>query len=82
LGLTFKRGLKPLGLVLPRNPPKLESDKFTIIICIINIIVLIIINIINIIINKFEKKILLILKNNYRFDLKGKIKHYYYYYHH
>ena len=41
---------------MPRNPPKLESDKFTIIICIINIIVLIIINIINIIINKFEKK--------------------------
>jgi hypothetical protein len=43
---------------------------FNIIINIINIIVVIIINII---INKFEKKILL-LKNNHRFDLKGKIK--------
>ena len=30
-------------------------------------------------INKFEK-ILLILKNNHRFDLKGKINYYYYYY--
>jgi hypothetical protein len=41
-----------------------------IIICIINTIIIFIINIINIIINKFEK-ILLILKNNHRFDLKG-----------
>ena len=39
--------------------------------------------IVNIIINKFEK-ILLILKNNYRFDLNNKIINYYsssYYYH-
>jgi hypothetical protein len=42
------------------------------IIFIINIIILIIINIINIIINKFVK-ILVILKNNNRFDLKGKL---------
>jgi len=32
-------------------------------------------NIANIIINKFLKK-LLILKNNHKFDLKGKIKNY------
>jgi hypothetical protein len=62
LGLAFKRGLKLLGLILPQNLPKLGSDKFTIIICIINIIVLIIINIINIIINKFEKNIINIEK--------------------
>jgi len=48
------------------------------IICIINIITLTIINITNIIINKF-KNILLILKNNNRFDLKGKINYYYHY---
>ena len=51
-----------------------------IIICVINIMILIIINIINIIINKFIKNILLILKNNNRFDLKGKIRNYYHYY--
>ena len=42
-----------------------------IIICVINNIIFIIINIINKIINKFEKKIILILKNNHRFDLKN-----------
>jgi len=47
-----------------------------IIICVINIIIFIIINIINKIINKFEKQILLILKNNHKFYLKGKIKNY------
>jgi hypothetical protein len=53
-----------------------------IIICVINIIVFIIINSINIrniniinkIINKFEKKLSSILKNNHKFDLNGKIK--------
>jgi hypothetical protein len=50
-----------------------------IIICIIKIIIFIIINIIYKIINKFEKQLLSILKNNLRFDLKGKIKNYYYY---
>ena len=40
-----------------------------IIICVINIIIFIIINIINKIINKFEKTLLLILKNNHRFDI-------------
>jgi hypothetical protein len=46
-----------------------------IIFCVINIIIFIIINIINKIITKLEKKTLfLILKNNHRFDLKGKIK--------
>jgi len=61
---------------------KLGSYKFNIIINIkniiigmINIIIFIIMNIANIIIDKF-KKILLILKNNRRFDLKGKIKNY------
>jgi len=44
-----------------------------IIVCVINIITFIIINIIN--------KLFLILKNNHRFDLKGKSKNYYYYYH-
>jgi hypothetical protein len=39
---------------------------FNIIINIINIIIFIIIN-------KFEKKILLLLNKNHRFDLKGKI---------
>jgi hypothetical protein len=33
-------------------------------------------NIANIIIDKFGKKILLIFKNNSRFDLKSKIKNY------
>jgi len=37
-------------------------------------------NIINKIITKLEKKLLLILKKNHKFDLKGKIKNYYYYY--
>jgi hypothetical protein len=46
---------------------------------VINIIIFIIINIINKIINKLEKNFL-ILKNNNRFDLKGKTKNYYYYY--
>jgi len=44
----------------------------------INIIIFIIINIIN----KLEKKIFLILKNNHKFNLKGKTKNYYYYYYH
>jgi len=47
-----------------------------IIFCVINIIIFIIINIINQIITKLEKKIFLILKNNHRFDLKGKTKNY------
>jgi hypothetical protein len=42
-----------------------------------NIIIFIIINIINKIISKLEKKILFILKNNHRFNLKDKIKNYY-----
>jgi hypothetical protein len=67
----------PLGLTLQLNLLKLELDKFNINIIIIKNII-IIINIINIIINKFEK-ILLILKNNHRFHLTGKIKNYYYY---
>jgi hypothetical protein len=67
----------PLGLTLQLNLLKLELDKFNINIIIIKNII-IIINIINIIINKFEK-ILLILKNNHRFHLMGKIKNYYYY---
>jgi len=46
-----------------------------IIICIKNIIIFTIVNIIN----KFEKKLLSILKNNHKFDLKGKIKNYLYY---
>jgi hypothetical protein len=47
-----------------------------IIICIkiIIIIIFIIINIINKIINKFEKNLSSILKNNHKFDLNGKIK--------
>jgi len=53
-----------------------------IIFCVINIIIFIIMNIINKIITKLEKQLLLILKNNHRFDLKGKIKYYYYYYYH
>jgi hypothetical protein len=60
------------------------------IICVTNIIIFIIINICIIkniiiftivnIINKFEKKILSILKNNHRFDLKSKSKNYFYCY--
>jgi hypothetical protein len=46
-----------------------------IIFCVINIII-------NKIITKLEKKLLLILKNNHRFDLKGKIKNYYHHHHH
>jgi len=49
-----------------------------IIICVINIIFFIIINKII----KKLKKILSILKNNHRFNLKCKIKNYYYYYYH
>jgi hypothetical protein len=43
-------------------PNQCESDIFNIIINIINIIIFIIINIINIMINKFEKKLLLLKK--------------------
>jgi len=75
--------LKLLGLTLQPDSLKLGSCKFNIIIsikniiiCIKNIIIFIITNIANIIINKFEKQILLILKNNHRFDLNGKIKNY------
>jgi len=52
----------------------------------LNIINIIIFIIINIIINKFDKKILLLLEKNHRFDLKGKINNFhhccysYYYY--
>jgi hypothetical protein len=77
LGLVFKRDPKLLDMMLQPDSFKLGSYKLdiiinikNIIICIINIIIIFIINIINIIINKFEK-ILLILKNNHRFDLKG-----------
>jgi len=45
---------------------------FIIIINILNIII-------NIIINKFEEKILLLLKKNHRFNLKGKNNNYCYY---
>jgi hypothetical protein len=78
---------KLLGLALQPYLFKLRSNKFNIIINIKNIIINIkniiicIIDII-IIINKFEKKILLTLKNNHGFDLNGKIKNYYYYYDH
>ena len=75
--------LKLSGLTLQPDSLKLGSCKFNIIISIkniiiyiINIIIFIITNIANIIINKFEKQILLILKNNHRFDLNGKIKNY------
>jgi hypothetical protein len=54
----------------------------SIIFCVINIIIFIIINIINKIITKLEKTLFLVLKNNHKFDLKGKIKNYYYYYYH
>jgi hypothetical protein len=47
-----------------------------IIICVVNIFIFIITNKIYKIINKFEKKSLSILKNNFRFDLKDKIKNY------
>jgi hypothetical protein len=53
-----------------------------IIFCVINIIIVRIINIMNKIITKLEKQILLILKNNHRFDLKGKIKTDYHHHHH
>ena len=65
-----------LGLTLQSDPLKLGSCKFNIIINIKNIIIFIIMNIANIIIDKFGKKILLIFKNNSRFDLKSKIKNY------
>jgi hypothetical protein len=42
-----------------------------------NIIIINIINIINTIINNFFKKILLLLKKTYRFDLNGKTKDYF-----
>jgi hypothetical protein len=70
LGLVFKRDLKLLDMMLQPDSFKLGSYKLDIIINIKNIIIIFIINIINIIINKFEK-ILFILKNNHRFDLKG-----------
>ena len=57
-------------MMLQPDSFKLGSYKLDIIINIKNIIIIFIINIINIIINKFEK-ILFILKNNHRFDLKG-----------
>jgi hypothetical protein len=82
LGLVLQPDPRLLGLALQPHPLKLGLCKFNIIIsikkiiiCIINIIIFIIMNIVNIIINKFEK-ILLILKNNHRFHLKGKIKNY------
>ena len=53
-----------------------------IIFCVINIIIFIKMNIINKIITKLEKKLLLILTNNHRFDLKSKIKTYHYHNHH
>jgi flagellar motor component MotA len=72
-----------LGQTLQSDPLKLGSCKFNIIInikniiiCIKNIIIFIIMNIANIIIDKFGKKILLIFKNNSRFDLKSQIKNY------
>jgi hypothetical protein len=81
-GLTLHPYPRLLGRELQSYPFKLGSCKFNIIInikniitCIINIIIFIIMNIVNIIINKFEK-ILLILKNNHRFHLNGKIKNY------
>jgi hypothetical protein len=70
LGLVFKRDPKLLDMMLQPDSFKLGSYKLDIIINIKNIIIIFIINIINIIINKFEK-ILFILKNNHRFDLKG-----------
>jgi len=75
LGSCVAARLEALGPGVSANPLKLESCKFIIIINIKNIIIFIIINIANIIINKF-KNMLLILKNNHRFDLKGKIKNY------
>jgi len=87
LFLALQPDPKLLGLALQPYLFKLRSNKFNIIINIKNIIINIkniiicIIDII-IIINKFEKKILLTLKNNHGFDLNGKIKNYYYYYDH
>ena len=84
LFLALQPDPKLLGLALQPYLFKLRSNKFNIIINIKNIIINIkniiicIIDII-IIINKFEKKILLTLKNNHGFDLNGKIKNYYYY---
>jgi hypothetical protein len=77
--------------VLPPDPRFLDLMFLNIIICVINIVIFIIIKSINIksiiifiiiniiykIINKFEKQLLSILKNNPRFDLEGKIKNYY-----
>ena len=78
--------------VLPPDPRFLGLIFLNIIICVINIVIFIIIKSINIknitifiiiniiykIINKFEKQLLSILKNNLRFDLDGEIKNYYY----
>jgi hypothetical protein len=80
LFLALQPDPKLLGLALQPYLFKLRSNKFNIIINIKNIIICIIDIII--IINKFEKKILLTLKNNHGFDLNGKIKNYYYYYDH
>jgi hypothetical protein len=62
--------------------PMIKSiNNKNIIFGVINIIIFIIMNITNKIITKFEKKnLFLILKNNHKFDLKGKTKNYYYYY--
>ena len=60
--------------VLPPDPRFLDLIFLNIIICVINIVIFIIIKSIN----KFEKQLLSILKNNPRFDLEGKIKNYYY----
>ena len=69
----FKRDSKLLGIALHRDPLKLGLNMFNIIINIINFIIFIVINIIHIIINKFEKHVINIEKNNYIFDLNGKL---------
>jgi hypothetical protein len=80
LSLAFKRSPRLLCLTLQLYLLKFGSNKFNIIINLKNIILFIKnIIIINIIINKFEK-ILLILKNNHRFDLRDKDNYYYYYF--
>jgi hypothetical protein len=58
-----------LGLEVDEYPRNVD-----LVIIILIIIMIMIISIIVII--KFEKKILLLLKKNYRFNLKGKIKNY------
>jgi hypothetical protein len=47
-----------------------------IVVIVVVVVVIIIVNIIYIIIHTFEKTILLLLKKNHKFDLKGKIKNY------